>query len=78
MRTTIDLPENLFRRTKALAAVRGSSMKDLIVRALEREVNAQGSGAPPSSRKRRPFPVVHLKSGRKLDLSDFDFDDLLA
>jgi len=78
MRTTIDLPENLFRRTKALAAVRGSSMKDLIVRALEREVNAQGSETQTSSRKRPPFPVVHLKSGRKLDLSDFDFDDLLA
>lgn len=78
MRTTIDLPENLFRRTKALAAVRGSSMKDLIVRALEREVNSPGSDVRKFSRKHPPFPVVHLKSGRKLDLSDFDFDDLLA
>ena len=77
MRTTIDLPDNLFRRTKALAAVRGSSLKELIVRAVEREVNAEGSvtaGTP----RRAGLPLVHLKSGRKLDLSKFDFDDLLA
>ena len=41
MRTTIDLPDILFRRTKAVAALRGSSMKDLIVRAIEREVVAK-------------------------------------
>ena len=79
MRTTIDLPDTLFRRTKAVAALRGSSMKDLIVRAIEREVAAQsksGSAAKPSPRAK--FPVVHLKSGREIDLSGFDFDDLLT
>ena len=78
MRITIDLPDNLFRRTKALAAVRGSSMKDLIIRAVEHEVNAEGAANRASSPRRAGFPVVHLKSGRKLDLGKFDFDDLLA
>jgi len=77
MRTTIDLPGNLLRRTKALAAMRGSSLKEVIVRAVEREVNAEGTGvAGPSPRA--DLPVVHLRSRRKLDLSKFDFDDLLA
>jgi hypothetical protein len=79
MRTTIDLPDTLFRRTKAVAALRGSSMKDLIVRAIERELTAQsksGSAAKPSQRAK--FPVVHLKSGREIDLTGFDFDDLLT
>jgi hypothetical protein len=79
MRTTIDLPDTLFRRTKAVAALRGSSMKDLIVRAIEREVTAQvksGSAAKPAHRAK--FPVVHLKSGREIDLTGFDFDDLLT
>jgi hypothetical protein len=77
MRNTIDLPDSLLRRTKALAAVRGSSLKDLIVRAVEREVNAEGSVTVSSPRRVR-LPLVHLKSRRKLDLSKFDFDDLLA
>jgi hypothetical protein len=77
VRTTIDLPDNLLRRTKALAAMRGSSLKEVIVRAVEREVNADAPGvAGPSPRA--ALPVVHLRSRRKLDLSKFDFDDLLA
>lgn len=77
MRTTIDLPDALFRRTKAVAALRGSSMKDLIVRAIERELVAKsGNQAKPSQRAK--FPVVHLRSGREIDLAGFDFDDLLA
>jgi hypothetical protein len=78
MRTTIDLPDNLLRRTKALAAVRGSSMKELIVRAVEREVSTEGSVAAGPSAGRGELPLVHLRTKRKLDLSKFDFDDLLA
>ena len=78
MRTTIDIPDPLFRRTKALAAMRGSSIKELVVGALEREVNGRESSVTTSPPRRVRFPVVHLRSGRKLDLSKFDFDDLLA
>ena len=77
MRTTIDLPDTLFRRTKAIAALRGSSMKDLIVRAIEREVAAPSGNSEKPSRRAK-FPVVHLKSGREIDLNGFDFDDLLT
>jgi hypothetical protein len=77
MRTTIDLPDLLFRRTKAIAAMRGTSMKDLIVAALEQEVNKGESGTSAPPRPAR-LPVVHLRSGQPLDLSNFDFDDLLA
>jgi hypothetical protein len=78
MRTTLDLPDTLFRRTKALAAMRGSSMKDLIVGVLEREVDSEIP--EPERPARRPFelPAVHLAKGRTLDLSEFDFDDLLT
>jgi hypothetical protein len=40
MRTTIDIPDALFRKTKALAALQGSSMKDFIIRAVEHETEA--------------------------------------
>lgn len=77
MRTTIDLPDSLFRRTKATAAIRGLSMKDLIAGAIEREVNADRvpNAASPM---RVHLPLMHLRTRRKLDLSKFDFDDLLA
>jgi hypothetical protein len=77
MRTTIDLPDDLFRKTKAAAALRGSSMKDLIVRAVERELNA-GPAKPETVRPEVKLPVIHLRNKRKLDLTGFDFDDLLT
>ena len=77
MRTTIDLPDPLLRRAKAVAAIRGSSLKELVVKAVEREVSR-----PADSKDSRPrrvkLPLIHLKSKRTLDLSNFDFDDLLA
>ena len=77
MRITIDLPDSLLRRTKALATVRGSSLNELIVLAVEREVNTDASVTVGPPRRVR-LPLVHLRSGRKLDLGKFDFDDLLA
>jgi len=75
MRTTIDIPDALFRKTKATAALRGSTMKDLIVEALEREVHPEKDK---SKSRRVKLPVMMWKGQKKLDLSDFDFDDLLS
>jgi len=75
MRTTIDLPDALFRKTKAVAALRGSSMKDLIIQAVECEVTY---GSAPAKRKRVKLPIIHSWTGRKLDLTGFDFDELLG
>jgi hypothetical protein len=76
MRTTIDLPDALYRKTKAIAALRGLSMKDVIARAIEREV----AEAQPAKRKAHyvKLPLIPWKSDRKLDLTDFNFDDLLG
>lgn len=77
MRTTIDVPDALFRKSKAKAALQGSSLKDLIVRALEQQVGAIGGDAH-APKHRVKLPLIHLRKGRKLDLRGFDFDDLLA
>ena len=74
MRTTIDLPDTLFRKTKAVAALRGSSMKELIIRAVEREVSQPISPKP----GRVKLPIIKSWKGPKLDLTDFDFDELLG
>lgn len=76
MRTTIDLPDALYRKTKAAAALRGTSMKRLIVQALEADLNASASGS--GKPRRVKLPIVRSWKGRKLDLSGFDFDELLG
>jgi len=76
MRTTIDLPDALFRKTKAQAAMQGTSMRELIVRALERETGKDEAAKP--ERKPLILPHIRLKHSKKLDLTRFDFDDLLG
>lgn len=76
MRTTIDLPDALFRKTKATAAARGVTMKELISAAVEKDLSSPALA--PGSKLRPKLPVIHLEEGRVLDLSNFDFDDLLT
>ena len=43
MKTTLELPNDLLRRTKAKAAERGRSMKDFIAEALEQKLKSDRS-----------------------------------
>lgn len=72
------LPDELFRRTKALAALRGDSFKDLVVRAIASETAGRNPAAVGQAARRARLPLIRLRSRRKLDLTGFDFDDLLA
>ncbi len=45
MRTTLDIPDPLFREAKATAARRGESLKQLVNAALEAHLAGHGSGA---------------------------------
>ena len=51
MKTTLEMPDKLFRRAKATAAQRGQSLKQLVTVALERELAGPASGAKTSKRK---------------------------
>jgi hypothetical protein len=46
MKTTLEIPDELFRQTKATAAMRGESLKDFITDALQAHLE-QTSAAPP-------------------------------
>jgi len=74
MRTTIEIPDELFRHVKASAALRGMTLKDLVIQAIEREYNNN----PPKKRPTTKLPVLPWKGKKKLDLSKFNFDDLLS
>ncbi len=79
MRTTVDIPDDLFRKTKATAALRGTTMKELIVSAIRKSVEEESrKGQKAKKVDMAKLPVIRLKGNRKLDLSDFDFDELLG
>lgn len=47
MKTTLDLPDGLFRKAKATAAERGQSLKDFVSEALRDKLLAGGSSGQP-------------------------------
>ena len=44
MKTTLDIPDNIFRQAKARAALRGVSLRQFVTEALEEKVSAPSSG----------------------------------
>jgi hypothetical protein len=55
MRTTVELPDELYRRTKAEAALRGRKLKDLVEEALRRFLSETAQNKPPLA----PAPSLH-------------------
>jgi hypothetical protein len=53
MRTTVDLPDDLFRRAKAVAALRGRKLKDLIEEGLRVVVADPSRGEKPAGGAKR-------------------------
>ena len=57
MRTTLDLPDPLFRTLKARAAMDGTTLKELVLRFVQRGLHEADATLPPPTRERSPFPV---------------------
>ena len=47
VKTTIDIPDSLYKKAKIQAIERGLTLKDIVLTALERELNAPRAGAAP-------------------------------
>ena len=74
MRTTLDIPDELGKRVKLTAIRRGSSMKDLIVTALEHELSGrrQQDGG-----KTLHFPLVPSGKPASYDLKPEEISEIL-
>lgn len=66
MRATLDLPDELLKRAKVEAVERGTSLRDLVGAALERELNLPSEPKP--MRKRARFPIFDSKAPGALRL----------
>ena len=74
MRTTVSLPDDLMRAAKARAAEHGESLKDLLTRAVAREVRVH-AGRPRSARV--VLPLVG-GDGPAIDVTNADIEAALA
>ncbi len=78
MQTTVDLPDALYRKSVALATSRGATVEQFIVGAVAKAVQGDlESGAAPGSREVE-LPLIRSNRPGTLDLSGFDFDELLG
>jgi metal-responsive CopG/Arc/MetJ family transcriptional regulator len=74
MRTTVDLPDPLFRRVKSVAALRGSTLREFIQAALQRAVTSDRG----ERRRKVKLPLVRSKHPGTLRLTNADIEDHLA
>jgi hypothetical protein len=75
VRTTVDLPDELFRELKALAVQRGTSLRELLRTAVEYEL---ARAQRPAKAYRVRFPVLNSKEPVRVDLKNADIEDLPA
>ena len=64
VRTTFDLPDELFRQAKAKAALEGTKLKDLITRFIEAGLRQPTSPSAAIVPRRSKFPVIR-NSGKR-------------
>jgi len=71
VRTTVDIPDDLYRQLKVKAALEGSTVKETLLRMLAREI-----GSTPA-RSRCRFPLIKGKESRRLSLTNRQIDEIL-
>ena len=68
MRTTVDIPDPLYREMKVFAASEGTTLKEIILEGVEARLRA---GRPAARRQSRPrFPVIRSKRPGSLQLGE--------
>jgi hypothetical protein len=73
MRTTIDIPDGLYRRLKTRAASEGKPAKSLILKGVEQVLN----GTPPTTGQKIVVPVIGSKRPGSLRLDNARIYDLV-
>lgn len=74
MRTTIDLPNALFRQVKSKAALRGKTLKEFVRLAVEKEISLEAR----ATSFRVKLPLIKSKKPKTLSLTNAQIENLLA
>ena len=74
MRTTVDIPDPIYRQLKSRAALQGRSVKELILQGVEAELNDEiGRGR----KARITLPLIRSKQPGRLRLSNKTINEIL-
>lgn len=73
MRTTVDIPDSLYRRLKLAAALRGCSVQDLVLRGLKAELQAHGGRR---KQKLVKLPIIASKHPGSLKLTNRKINEI--
>jgi len=73
MRTTVDIPDPIYRQLKSRAALRGCSVKELILQGVEAELHGQSK----QTRMRITLPLVKSKRPGWLRLSNKTINEII-
>lgn len=71
MRTTVDIPDALYRQLKARAALEGTTVKEVLKALVQRELAGR------TRRHSVSFPLIRGKETRKLNLTNEQIDQIL-
>ena len=71
MRTTVDIPDPVYRRLKVKAALDGCTVKEIILRVVNQELEG------PTRRIRTRFPLIRGKESRRLNITNEEIDEIL-
>lgn len=74
MRTTVDIPDALYRELKTKAAREKRSVKELILRGVEGELRS----ATKKQKRRIKLPLIHSKCPGTLDIDNDKIYDLIS
>ncbi len=75
MRTTIDIPDETYRKLKVMAALEGQTVREIVLRGIQRELGPTEAQPP---RKKFQIPVIPSTRPGTLHLTNEDIDDILA
>ena len=75
MRTTVDIPDAVYRRLKTRAASEGSSAKALILRGVEHVLKVRGGQ---KSRRRVALPIVRSKRPGAVQLDNAKIYEIIS
>ena len=71
MRTTIDIPDGVYRKLKSKAALEGSTVKSIVLKLVSRELDGGKQAV------RTEFPLIRGKESRKLNLTNAEIEETL-
>ena len=72
MRTTVDIPDEIYRRLKIKAAEDGETVRALILRGVE-----QTLAETPEEKRKVDFPIIRGDGKRKINLTREQIDEAM-